>query len=275
MIRSTPTTVRQQDDFSRESLSSLDHIFAYYEYLAYISKWDVKKMGRMRYLESRIPHPLFNYVYGHPSLMSAQDMEKFKVIFGSIPYTWIISSKKSKILQPFIQAFHLEKTITNKCVHFDLNDQLMMPSLREVTDLKLVHVQNHSEMTTFDRISSVCFHHEPGMQQEFMRGYIHSGFKNSTMKLYLFVYQGEPVGITSTFSLDGTLGLYGGSILPQARYQGIASAMLVQFIDRAKKEGYEKLACQLLPVAMPFVSRFSPREDDTVETYTLSKIFMR
>lgn len=249
-------------------LRPIDHMVAYSDAFCAVTGWNMQRIGRLRYLESGIEHSLFNWVYGAPSTLTSQQMKDFINLLGKAPASWLCTTEESPHMQPFLDALPIAHMHQVKGVTFDLSD-LVLPDLKDVSDLKIRAVANHNEMRTFDRLSAPTFVHEEGMVMNFMRGLPAKKPNVHKLECYLIEYKGRPVGFFQTYVYEDVLGVYWGGILPEARNRGIGSAALAKTLETTRDQGYKALVAHLLPSSWSLVERFMPQKEELLDFYVL------
>ena len=246
----------------------IEHLFAYCHAYNNLSPSSVHTIGRMNYLESRIPHSFFNWIYGHLSQLNAQQINTLMKTVGKLPATWVVDVQEREAMKPFLEVLPLAHLAQVQGVSFAL-DELDFPSLKKLDDLEIKRVTTDEEMIMFDRISAPCFEYEEGMTLEFMKNLSGQKKEKNVIELYLVYLKGKPVGVYQMYTYQGARGLYWGGVTPHYRKKGIASAVLAYVLEESRQMGYERFLSQLVPGCLSLVGRFAPHYTDQLDFYVL------
>jgi GNAT superfamily N-acetyltransferase len=103
--------------------------------------------------------------------------------------------------------------------------------------LKIRLVKNEYTLKQWIQVASIGFRidekYEQTWQQLFMDAVFHPQYRT-----YLALQDGKPVGTSQLFISEGVAGIYNVTVLPEARYQGIGSAITSAPLLEAHKLGY-------------------------------------
>jgi GNAT superfamily N-acetyltransferase len=84
--------------------------------------------------------------------------------------------------------------------------------------------------------------------------------KGGPWRLYLAHLEGQAVGVASSFQAAGVVGLYFVLTVPQARRQGVATALTWHALQEARRLGYRIAVLGASETAVPLYSRLAFRE---------------
>jgi ribosomal protein S18 acetylase RimI-like enzyme len=104
-------------------------------------------------------------------------------------------------------------------------------------DLKIILVKDECTLRQWSHVASIGFQigekYEQIWQHLFMDAVFHPQYRT-----YLALLHGEPVGTSQLFNSEGVAGIYNVTVLPEARCQGIGSAITLVPLLEARKLGY-------------------------------------
>lgn len=253
---------------SMDILRPIDHMVAYSDAFCALTGWPMRRLGRLRYLESGIPHSLFNWIYGSPESLDLKQVNDFIAILGQAPASWLCDTSEAGAMQPFLDALPIAHMHQVKGVSFDLKTY-ESPSLRPVGDLVIKPITSRAQMALFDQLSAPTFVHEAGMALNFMQGIPTKKPSVHQFDCYLIEYKGRPVGFFQTYTYENVRGIYWGGILPEARNNGIGSAAFDFALKESKDLGHSSLVAHLLPSSWSLVDRFMPYKQEMLDFYIL------
>jgi GNAT superfamily N-acetyltransferase len=252
----------------KPQLWPIEHLFAFCHAYHDFCASGVHTIGPLHYLESGIHHSFFNWIYGYPSQLSAEQRETLIKTVGKLPATWVVDVQERDAMKPFLAVLPLAHLAQVQGVAFDLND-IKLPDLKKIDGLEIKRVTTDEEMILFDRISAPCFEYEEGMTLEFMHALPAQKKEQNVIELYLVYLKGKPVGVYQMYTYQGVRGLYWGGVTPYYRNQGIASAVLAHVLEESRQRGCTRFLSQLVPGCLSLVGRFAPHYLDQLDFYVL------
>jgi len=188
--------------------------------------------------------PMFNFILA----TKAFDVKELVQLRSTLNVPFLFTALDPSLITPAIDkqladheivlAEHVEAS------YFDQWDQLTMPELPDAS-YRIEAVTTIFQMNDFDRISSLCFHHERGLAAKFMRGLIINGFHSEHFKLYMGYLGKTPVNIGLTYKINKKVAVnMWGATHPDYQKKGFATLLAAYRMDALHKEGIETILCQ-------------------------------
>lgn len=106
------------------------------------------------------------------------------------------------------------------------------------TCLKIIPVENAQLLRQWIHIASIGFRISEEYEQVWQNLFTDTIF-HSQYRTYLALLNDKPVGTSQLFLSEGVAGIYNVTVLPEARHQGIGSAITLAPLLEARKLGYQ------------------------------------
>ncbi len=144
-----------------------------------------------------------------------------------------------------------------------LNDDLTAPPA-----LSIQHAQDEAAVRTHGTIVAQVFDMPDFMIDAFVDFMRTLGFTSLyPQRNYLGLLAGEPVATATLFLGAGVVGIYSVATLPQARGQGIGTAMTLALLLEARDEGYRIGVLHATKMGFPVYERLGFREYCRFDNY--------
>ncbi len=115
---------------------------------------------------------------------------------------------------------------------------ILPENLSTCPGLKIIQVEQQQTLKQWIHIASIGFRisaeYEQAWQNLFVEAIFHPHYRT-----YLALLNGKPVGTSQLFLSEGVAGIYNVTVLPEARHQGIGSAIALAPLLEARKLGYQ------------------------------------
>jgi hypothetical protein len=108
---------------------------------------------------------------------------------------------------------------------------------RPHNELKIVPVKDNETLKEWIRIASIGFGVSPEVEDIWYDFFKETVFDNP-FRTYLAILNGRPVGTSQLFTSAGVAGIYNVSCLPEARGQGVGTAVTLVPLIEARERGY-------------------------------------
>ena len=105
-------------------------------------------------------------------------------------------------------------------------------------DLRIVPVDDEGMLKQWIHIASVGFRIGEKFEEAWYDFFVEAIFE-ARFQTYLALLDGKPVGTSQLFLSDGTAGIYNVTCIPEARGQGIGSAITLAPLLQAREMGYQ------------------------------------
>jgi ribosomal protein S18 acetylase RimI-like enzyme len=103
--------------------------------------------------------------------------------------------------------------------------------------LRIVPVEDERTLRQWIHIASTGFRISENFQKVWYDFFVDAIF-NSQFRTYLALLNGKPVGTSQLFLSEGVAGIYNVTCIPEARGQGIGSAVTLAPLQKAREMGY-------------------------------------
>ena len=104
-------------------------------------------------------------------------------------------------------------------------------------DLRIVPVDNGDTLKQWIQVVSVGFRISKKFEQVWYDFFVDTVF-DMRFQTYLAILNGKPVGTSQLFLSEGVAGIYNVTCIPEARGQGIGSAVTLASLLKAREMGY-------------------------------------
>ncbi|GCE20190.1 GNAT family N-acetyltransferase [Dictyobacter kobayashii] len=140
-------------------------------------------------------------------------------------------------LASYLERHGLQLRATMTCMILDTATAQTVDSWPDGLDIR--EVLTVSELQTKCEIEKIGFGATEVMAGHYYHTYLASGFGEGAMwHHYIGSQQGKAVAVASILLHQGVAGIYGVTTLPEARRQGIASALTQHIISEVRRLGY-------------------------------------
>jgi len=225
----------------------------------------------MMWLVSGIPHPGFNGVFrtqlvsGDIEARISETLTHFKA--RQLPMTWWISpSTRPANLGKHLEAHGLTHTVElGMAVDLlALNEDLPKPS-----SLKIEHVRDAETLKKFSHAANIGFGMPESVGNAVFDIEVSLGFgRHLPRHHYVGLLKGEPVATSTLFLGTGAAGIYSVATVPEARGQGIGSAMTSAALLEARAMDYRVGVLQASQMGLNMYLRLGFKEYCKVSHYT-------
>ena len=104
-------------------------------------------------------------------------------------------------------------------------------------DLEIIPVEDNEVLKQWIHVATSGFGMSPEVEEIWYDFFAETVFDNP-FKTYLALLDGRPVGTSQLFTSGGVAGVYNVSSIPEARGQGVGSAITLAPLIEARKRGY-------------------------------------
>jgi GNAT superfamily N-acetyltransferase len=225
----------------------------------------------MMWLVSGIPHPGFNGVFrtqlvpGDIEARISETLAHFKA--RHLPMTWWISpSTRPANLGKHLEAHGLTHTVEPGMAVdlLVLNEDRPKPS-----SLKIEYVRDVETLTKFSHAADIGFGMPESVGNAVFDIEASLGFgRHLPRHHYVGLLKGEPVATSTLFLGAGVAGIYSVATVPEARGQGIGSAMTLAPLLEAQAMGYRVGVLQASQMGLNMYRRLGFKEYCKVSHYS-------
>lgn len=191
---------------------------------------------------SGMNNPLFNGIIQKRDLSEEKVKEHLqKFISKKQPFCWWVDPENH---------FGVEKTLTEKGlisagVYTGIAAPVKPQAWQENPNIKVKEVANQKEYNMWGEVLGITF----GFDQETLTAYLH-GQKDfgpgKSYRHYLAQLHDNPVGAISLYCSKQVCGFWNGGVIPEARRQGVATALGVACMNEAFKLGFSTAVAVLM-----------------------------
>jgi len=103
--------------------------------------------------------------------------------------------------------------------------------------LRIVPVDEANRLRQWIHVASIGFRIGEKFEKDWYDFFV-DGIFNPQFRTYLALLDGKPVGTSQLFLSDGVAGIYNVTCIPEARGQGIGSAVTMAALLKAREMGY-------------------------------------
>ncbi len=239
------------------------NLFEYYEYLGRSPQAELHDSPNMTWLLTGIPHPFLNGVLrtqltpDNVNEVIEETLAHFKAKSATMFSWWAEPGTQPMNLGQYLVAHGLTYTDGGPGMAVDLlalNEDVTAPSgltIEHVGDAGTLEKWVHAAIMGFgipDIGESACFDLFAGL-----------GF-DLPLRNYLGLLNGEPVATAQLFLAAGVVGIYWVATVPEARRQGIGTALTLAPLREARAMGYRIGILQAGPMGLGVYRRLGFQE---------------
>lgn len=138
-----------------------------------------------------------------------------------------------------LEAHGLNYKTTSNCMVLQLTNALAYQTPPLPEGLEVREVLTTEELQIKCAIEKVGFNATAMMAQHYFQTYLENGFgPDNNWRHYIGWFRGQAVAIAAVLLHQGVAGIYGVATLPQARQQGIGTAMVRHVLAEIAQIGY-------------------------------------
>jgi len=136
------------------------------------------------------------------------------------------------------------------------------------SDLGIERVADAEALRIWSRVTTLGFGMPEALSTMFYDWFVHVGLDGSgPMRHYLGRLRGEPVATSTLFLGAGVTGIYRVATLPDARGQGIGTAITLAALREGRAEGYRVATLHASPMGVNIYRRMGFQEYCTIGRY--------
>jgi len=153
--------------------------------------------------------------------------------------------KLSWLAQEGVKASSLKKHLETRGLTFRESFAVEMAidlaklgeSTRTNDDLEIISIEDNTELRKWIHTATSGFGMSPEVE-DIWYGFFSETVFDNPFRTYLALLGGKPVGTSQLFTSGGVAGIYNVSCIPEARGQGVGSAITLAPLQEARKRGY-------------------------------------
>lgn len=229
--------------------------------------------AHVTWLESGIPDPQLNYVFGTdlPPEETVATIERLQAHFQErrLPVCWWIGPGS----RDAAQGRHLEEhgwfrldTVPGMAIDLS-RDSNVLPAPSALT---IERVENEATLKEWMSLLALCFEMSNDAVQGCLRVWSALCFSpHPRLHSYLARLEGEPVATANLFLGSRVAGIYSVCTHPDVRGKGIGAAITLAPLREARAHGYHVSILHATPMGFPVYRRLGFQHSCTFEVYVL------
>ena len=264
-------------DSSRKSLIKAieGNLFELYRYYGQSPKGEFHEEPNILWLITGIHFPLFNAIaraqLPKDNLRDRIEETIARFALRHVPVMWWIGpSTYPSNLGDILEAYKFKHEVDLTCMAVtlkNLNEKQHAPAGVEIT-----YVNDIEKLRQWCQAVSAGFDIPDGMAKLLFEFEYSLGFeRHLPWQRYLATLDGEPAAASAMMLGSGVAGIYWTATVPRLRLQGLGTAVVMEPLRKAQKEGYRVAVLHSTPMGASMYRRLGFKQYCTVSRYIRSE----